>query len=407
MSCTTRSAMLKTRKNSEVERETRTSSKRKKLNSSLCDSSQGNKNLKTNENKGKTDQFQKENFESMQASPTTSTPAQCNQFSHTILDFSCLGSHSRTPLPILNWADSDDFWTFLKETDKKYPVCGQYMSQHPSLQPKMRTILLDWLIEVCEVYRLHRETFHLAVGYVDRYLKVKKDIHKSTLQLVGVTALFIAAKLEEIYPPKVAEFAYVTDGACTEDEIQIEELVMLEVLNWKLTPVTINTWIRIYLQLESYKQDEKAALFLTPAFSGKDLVQSAKLADLCVLDMESIDFPNRILAAAAVHYTVSTDIVKVTDIDWSELYPCIQWMRPFAEAVHEQGMVEVRLFDKIPAEDCANIQTHTTNKALMADVAIRKSKYSQISSLTRCSPPSPTFGVLTPPSSSKKGKMNR
>lgn len=48
-------------------------------------------------------------------------------------------------------------------------------------------------------------------------------------------------------------------------------------LNWKLTPVTINTWIRIYLQLESYKQDEKAALFLTPAFSGKDLVQSAKV----------------------------------------------------------------------------------------------------------------------------------
>lgn len=90
-------------------------------------------------------------------------------------------------------------------------------------------VALVLICQVCEVYRLHRETFHLAVGYVDRYLKVKKDIHKSTLQLVGVTALFIAAKLEEIYPPKVAEFAYVTDGACTEDEIQIEELVMLEV----------------------------------------------------------------------------------------------------------------------------------------------------------------------------------
>lgn len=38
---------------------------------------------------------------------------------------------------------------------------------------------------------------------------------------------------------------------------------------------------------------------------------------------------------------------SIIDIAWSELYPCIQWMRPFAEAVHEQGLVEVRLFDKV------------------------------------------------------------
>lgn len=82
---------------------------------------------------------------------------------------------------------------------------------------------------MCEVYRLHRETFHLATSYVDRYLKVKKDVQKSRLQLVGVTALFIAAKLEEIYPPKLSEFSYVTDGACTDDEILLEELVMLKV----------------------------------------------------------------------------------------------------------------------------------------------------------------------------------
>ncbi len=79
------------------------------------------------------------------------------------------------------------------------------------------------------MYRLHRETFHLAASYVDRYLKVKRDIQKSRLQLVGVTALFIAAKLEEIYPPKLSEFSYVTDGACTDDEIVVQELVMLKV----------------------------------------------------------------------------------------------------------------------------------------------------------------------------------
>ena len=52
------------------------------------------------------------------------------------------------------------------------------------------------MIQVCEVYTLHRETYYLAVDYIDRYLSNTKNIHKTRLQLVGVTALFIAAKLE-------------------------------------------------------------------------------------------------------------------------------------------------------------------------------------------------------------------
>ena len=98
------------------------------------------------------------------------------------------------------------------------------------------------------MYRLHRETFHLAASYVDRYLKVKRDIQKSRLQLVGVTALFIAAKLEEIYPPKLSEFSYVTDGACTDDEIVVQELVMLKVgIVGRTLPPSPS-----YLELEGY-----------------------------------------------------------------------------------------------------------------------------------------------------------
>ncbi|CAB3980819.1 G1 S-specific cyclin-E1 isoform X1 [Paramuricea clavata] len=405
MSCTTRSAILRARKNSESERETRNSRKRKKLNSSWCDAGQKDKN-NASEGSGNTERIQKENDQSLDVSQVPSMPVDCPQLSCMTFSFPRHCDDSRTPLPILNWADSEDFWTFLKDKDREYPKFGQYMGHHPSLQPKMRTILLDWLIEVCEVYRLHRETFHLAASYVDRYLKVKGDIQKSRLQLVGVTALFIASKLEEIYPPKLSEFSYVTDGACTDDEILMQELVMLKALDWKLTPLTINTWLRIYLQLRSYKQDEKAALFLTPVFSGKDLVQAAKLLDLCVLDLESLDFPNRILAAAALHHTVSTDITKVTDIAWPDLFPCIQWMKPFAAAVQEQGTVNIRLFEKVPPEDCPNVQTHTNSLNLLAEAVAHKNEYVP-APLSRRSPPSPAFGVLTPPSSTKKGKTSR
>ena len=57
----------------------------------------------------------------------------------------------------------------------------------------------------------------------------QENIPKQLLQLIGITALFVAAKIEEIYPPKLMEFAYVTDGACTEDEILTQELLMLKV----------------------------------------------------------------------------------------------------------------------------------------------------------------------------------
>lgn len=83
--------------------------------------------------------------------------------------------------------------------------------------------------QVCEVYKLHRETFYLTVDYLDRYLSAREGVPKQQLQLIGITCLLIASKMEEIYPPKVSEYAYVTDGACTESEIHAMELSILKV----------------------------------------------------------------------------------------------------------------------------------------------------------------------------------
>jgi G1/S-specific cyclin-E1 len=63
---------------------------------------------------------------------------------------------------------------------------------------------------------MQRETFYLAVDFLDRFLGITSNLEKNRFQLLGVTCLFIAAKVEEIYPPKVKEFAYVTGNAKTE-----------------------------------------------------------------------------------------------------------------------------------------------------------------------------------------------
>lgn len=62
----------------------------------------------------------------------------------------------------------------------------------------MRCRLISWLLEVCLHFRLHRETWYLAVYFIDRYLSIRSGLSKHSLQLLGISSLFIAAKLEVI-----------------------------------------------------------------------------------------------------------------------------------------------------------------------------------------------------------------
>lgn len=102
-----------------------------------------------------------------------------------------------SPLPSFPWADGSQVWSHMCAADQKTVIQRdpQMFQRHPTLQPRMRAILLDWLIEVCEVYKLHRETYYLAMDYIDRYLSTHQNIPKNQLQLIGITCLFIASKV--------------------------------------------------------------------------------------------------------------------------------------------------------------------------------------------------------------------
>lgn len=82
----------------------------------------------------------------------------------------------------------------------------------------MRAILVDWLIDVHAKFKLLPETIYLTVNMIDRYLS-KKNVSRSKLQLLGVTSLMIAAKYEEVYPPTIKDYVYITDNAYVKDEV--------------------------------------------------------------------------------------------------------------------------------------------------------------------------------------------
>jgi len=84
------------------------------------------------------------------------------------------------------------------------------MKNQSEINIKMRLILVEWLIEVHLKFKLLPETLFLTINLIDRYCMVK-DVLKNEYQLLGVTAMLIASKYEEIYPPEIRDFVHITD----------------------------------------------------------------------------------------------------------------------------------------------------------------------------------------------------
>jgi hypothetical protein len=115
---------------------------------------------------------------------------------------------------------------------------------------RMRHILTDWIVDVCSKFALCQETLHLSLALVDRYLMVQR-IAKQELQLLGVSAIFIASKYEMVYPPELKEFVYIAACTYTREEIIRMERQLFVTLEYNLTLPTANAIANSIL----YQQD--------------------------------------------------------------------------------------------------------------------------------------------------------
>lgn len=112
-----------------------------------------------------------------------------------------------------------------------------YLASQPDVTDRMRMILTDWLVDVAIKFKVHPETFFLAVDIVDRFL-MRAHVSRSQLQLVGVTAMLIAAKHEEIWAPEIRECIYISANTYTAEEVITMERTIASELNFKFTVPT-------------------------------------------------------------------------------------------------------------------------------------------------------------------------
>ncbi|EGO18798.1 hypothetical protein SERLADRAFT_353171, partial [Serpula lacrymans var. lacrymans S7.9] len=129
-----------------------------------------------------------------------------------------------------------EIFNYMKEIELTTMPNPNYMESQKELAWKMRGILTDWLVQVHVRFRLLPETLFLCVNLIDRFLSTRV-VSLAKLQLVGITCLFVAAKVEEIVAPSVAHFLYSnTLGPISlETEILQAECYVLKTLNWNLS----------------------------------------------------------------------------------------------------------------------------------------------------------------------------
>ncbi|KAI9171968.1 G2/mitotic-specific cyclin-B [Paramyrothecium foliicola] len=188
------------------------------------------------------------------------------------------------PLMVAEYAT--EIFEYLRDLEVKSIPNPNYMSHQDDLEWKMRGILVDWLIEVHTRFHLLPETLFLAVNIIDRFLS-EKVVPLIRLQLVGITAMFIASKYEEVLSPHVENFKRIADDEYDESEILSAERFVLSTLNYDLSYPNPMNFLRRVSKADNYDFQSRSI--------GKYLME------ISLLDYRFMPYRPSHIAAAAMY----------------------------------------------------------------------------------------------------------
>ena len=174
------------------------------------------------------------------------------------------------------------------ERENKYKINPNYFNSQTEINSKMRIILIDWLVEVHYKLKFNEETFYTAIYIIDAYLS-KKFIQRLNYQLLGITSLFIASKLHEIFGGKIQDYSLFTDKTYNVEQILKMELDICQILNFNFLIPTPISFYQIIAKKEGLEKDEYKYKF------GEFLIQSF------LLSAESLKYNYSIISFASIN----------------------------------------------------------------------------------------------------------
>ncbi|CAL0323806.1 unnamed protein product [Lupinus luteus] len=186
-----------------------------------------------------------------------------------------------------------DIYEYLRKTEEdpsKRPLADYVQKVQSDMNANMRGVLVDWLVEVAEEYNLVSDTLYFSVSYIDRFLSLNA-LPRQNLQLLGVSSMLLASKYEEIKPPEVEDFCYITDNTYNKAEVVEMEADILKTLNFELGGPTVKTFLRRFSKVGQESNDTSNLQFEFLCYY---------LAELSLLDYNCIKFFPSLVAASVV-----------------------------------------------------------------------------------------------------------
>jgi len=228
-----------------------------------------------------------------------------------------------------------DIFSNMHLGEERYMPQADYMEMQTDVNAKMRAILVDWLVEVHSKYQLRHVTLFTTVNLVDRYL-TKTVVIRKRLQLVGVAAMFVAAKLEEINPPELQDFVFITDNAYTKQELLLMECTMLTALEFDVSFFTAVHFLDRLLPTVDNEVQRQVVEYLL---------------ELALVDVKMVKYPPSHLAAAALFLsnqllatnapTWSVQLANLSRYTDTSLRPAVDELRGLLQAVSESSLQAV------------------------------------------------------------------
>jgi len=206
---------------------------------------------------------------------------------------------------------------FLEEKNLKIKPKYGYMKNQKSINIQMRAILIDWLIEVQYKEKFKIETLYQSIWIIDSYLSLK-EMEISKFQLLGVSALLISCKCNEIYYPKLEEFIQITDNAYKKCELLEMEKEVLKILDFEIASPTSIQFYQIISKI--FKFDEKQDYF------GKFFLESS------LIEYEMISFSPSLIAISSVYI-----VMKYFKID---NYKYLYRINPYIDYEFAQNLIK-------------------------------------------------------------------